>query len=256
MTVLTIAMSKGGSGKTLTALNLGAGLALRGKKVLLIDLDPQASLTKTFVSLDQVGKNIYDVLIGAGELADIIRETGEKRVTIAPGREALRGLNTQAFDDPDLLFALRDRLEALEKTDAAPDFVVIDTPPNSGLLMYMAMVAADGALMPVKASYLDLEETDETYRVYAKAKKRMNQSLRFLGIVLTQYGNRNLCAQVEERLREAYPEQMLRTRIRQNVRLEESPAAHKSIFSYDPNSHGAEDYGSLTDEVLKCLQSA
>lgn len=249
--VIAVAMGKGGTGKTTTALNLGSGLGRKGRQVLLVDLDPQGSLTRTFLP-ERPRRGAYAVLRGDVPLLEAIVPTSEERVRLLPADEGLRSLDGSVYSDIELPFALRDALEGYEA-----DYVLIDTPPGGGLLTTMALVAAERVLLPLRASPYDLEQVDTTYQEIAKVSRRMNKSLKPLGFVITQYDGRlHVRTDVEAELRRAYGDLVLATRIRQNVRLEEAPSAGKSIFSYDPRSNGAEDYEALTEEVLRCLAPA
>jgi chromosome partitioning protein len=247
---LALTMGKGGSGKTLSTLNLGTALArYHQKKVLLVDLDPQASLSKTFLDPEQISRCIYDALIGSVPLEEVIHPT-EEQVDLIPSAKALTGLNTNSIEDPDLPFVLRDQLEGL-----AYDLVLIDTPPNRGQLMYMAMIAADKLILPVKASYYDLEEVDTTVEAYEKIHRRYNPDLSILGFLVTQYSDKVLARNVLGELKSYSGDRVFTTAIRSNVKLEESPAYNRSVFAHDPQSRGARNYRRLAEEVLQWLET-
>jgi len=252
MTIFAITMSKGGTGKTITALNLAAGLARDGFSVLAIDLDPQGSLTKTLL-MDGVSvtSGIAEVLSGEKEPGKVVMNYKEENLFFIPSTPSLKKYNTSYITDLEILFVFREKISHFDY-----DFIIIDTPSNTGQLMQMAMAAAHRVIIPVKASFFDMEQVDETFKVYAKIKSRINPGLEGIKIVLTQFGPRVICRDVHEALKTAYQKQIFETVIRQNVRLEESPAHKKSIFSYDLSSHGTEDYEKLTKEVLKWLKEA
>lgn len=252
--ILAITNQKGGVGKTTTAINLAAALALRKKRTLLVDLDPQANSTIAFFDSQDVPASMFDVLgDNRLEMAQVIKPTKDPLLFVAPGKLALAKLEAQLVGQFDAPFKLKDAIGPVQKDF---DYIVLDTPPALGILTVNALVSATHLVVPIQAAYFAIEGTDDLLETYERIRSRPNPGLKVLGVLITLFDKRtNISRDTHEQIRSVFGSVLFRTRISKNVRLEESPAYKETIFTFAPKSPGAAEYKKLALEVIQRVEA-
>jgi len=242
--VISISNHKGGVGKTTSTINIGAGLNMLGKKVLLIDLDPQANLSQS-LGITEPERNIYGALRGEYNLQPIEILKG---FHLVPSVLDLSGAEVEMSGEAGREYILKELLEPLR---GSYDFILIDSPPSLGLLTINALTASQEVYIPLQAQYLATQGLVKLIEIIDKIKKRLNKDLVIGGVFITQYDNRKLLnREVVATIEEHFKEELFNTKIRDNVTLAEAPAQGEDIFRYNPRSYGAEDYLSICKEIL------
>jgi chromosome partitioning protein len=251
--VISIANQKGGVGKTTTAINLSAALALSGKKVLLVDLDPQGNTSLSFLDQRSIDESVYELLTDSSiDFERVIKNSPVSDLDILPSRISLAKFESKVIGEFDAPFKLKDRLESLSKRY---DYILIDTPPTLGLITVNALVASDYLIIPIQPSYFALEGTDDLLETIDKVKARPNPNLQVLGVVITLHDKRTTLARdIYEQIKQVFGDRVFTTVISKSVRLEESPAYKETIFTFAPSSSGANEYSSLCQEVIRRVQ--
>jgi chromosome partitioning protein len=246
---IAIANQKGGVGKTTTAINLSAALAMRNRRTLLMDLDPQGNATMSYVDMQSVQQSMYDVMADGVPLPDVVLATKVEHLFLAPARISLAKLESKLVGELDSHFRLKDRLESIQD---GYEFVIIDTPPALGLITVNALVAATHLLVPIQSSYFALEGTDDLLETVDRIRARPNPELKLLGAVITLHDKRTTLARdVHKAITEVFGERVFETTISRSIRLEESPAHREPVFTYAPQSSGAYEYYKLCEEVIE-----
>ena len=242
---ITLSNHKGGVGKTTSAINIGAGLVGLGKKVLLIDLDPQANLSQSLGYPDQE-QTIYGALKGEQEVKPIEVLPG---LDLIPSTLDLSGAEIELSSEAGREFILKELLEPLR---ASYDYIIIDSPPSLGLLTINAFTASNEVLIPLQSQYLALQGLTVLQGVIEKIQKRLNRGLKLGGVFITQYDSRKvLHREVAQSIEAHFTGQLYKTKIRDNIALAEAPAVGQDIFRYSSKSYGAEDYLALCKEVIR-----
>lgn len=243
--VISISNHKGGVGKTTSAINIGAGLNILKKRVLLIDLDPQANLSQSLGLIDQ-DKNIYGALKGDYKLEPI---SVLKGLDVIPSTLDLSGAEIELSSEPGREYILK---ELIEEVRASYDYIIIDSPPSLGLLTINSFTAADEIIIPLQAQFLAMQGLAKLVEVVEKIKSRLNKGLKIGGVFITQYdGRKVLNRDVVDSINTHFKSEVFETKIRDNIALAEAPAQGLDIFRYNSKTNGAEDYLSLAKEIIK-----
>jgi chromosome partitioning protein len=251
--IISIANQKGGVAKSTTAINLSAGLALEGYKVLLIDTDAQANSTRVFIHPDveaPLEKSLYNVIINFSPLSSVIRKTISNNLSFVPAHIRLSGI------DLELAQAIDNRSErlkrALEAVKEQFDYIIIDTPPSLGILTINSFVASDKLLVPVSTGFFALTGLVQLQETIDKVRQtQLNPTLGIIGVLCTFSDRTNVSKDVEKQLREYFGDLVFKTVIPKNISLEEAHSNHTHIFDYSPNSAGALAYKELVKEVIQ-----
>lgn len=247
--IIALANQKGGVGKTTTAINLGASLAACERKVLLVDLDPQANATSGLGLPKNESASMYAVLLDGRNIRETIRPTSLATLTLAPSSVDLVGAEVELSDTEGREFRLRDALVTLASDF---DYILIDSPPSLGLLTVNALTAAQSVLVPMQCEYFAMEGISQLANTIERVRESLNPALEIEGIILTMYDERmNLCRQVADEVRSHFREKVYSTVIPRNVRLGEAPSFGKPIILYDIRSRGCEAYVNFAREFIQ-----
>jgi chromosome partitioning protein len=250
--IVAVANQKGGVGKTTTVVNLAASLAEAGKRVLVVDLDPQANATSGLGVASAEGGSVYSALIGQGEVAGLVQPTSVKGLEIVPSEIDLAGAEIDVARMDGYLHRFRQAVEPLRATDTH-DFIIVDCPPSLGILTMNALVAADSVLVPMQCEYYALEGLSILTDLVGRLRSAgANPHLRIHGILMTMYDSRtNLAAEVVREVGAHFPNLVYPVMIPRNVRLSEAPSHGRSVIQHDPQSAGAEAYRLAAKEFVR-----
>lgn len=247
--VISVANQKGGVGKTTTTVNLSTILAKKGKKVLLIDTDPQGNATSGLGITKEVELSVYDILVGDTEFDEVIQETAIKNLSLCPSNISLSGAEVELVSMMSREQRLKTKLDAIKDRY---DYILIDCPPALGLITLNAFTASDSVLIPVQCEYFALEGLGQLLNTVNLVKKHLNKNLEIEGALLTMYDARtNLSNQVVKEVKKYFENKVYKTVIPRNVRLSEAPSYGMPISIYDPRSKGAKAYEKFAKELLK-----
>jgi chromosome partitioning protein len=245
--IISFVNQKGGVGKTTTTINLAAYLAAHGKKVLVIDLDPQANATSG-IGVENPERGIYDVLMGNSSLEEAVQGTAQNKLSVLPATPDLAGATVELTEEPG-------RLKSVLEGISGFDLVLIDAPPSLGSLTVNALTASDGIVVPLQAEYYALEGVAGMLDTIERVRGGLNPNLKLLGIVVTMFDQRtNLAQQVEQNVRQHFGDQVFWSVIPRNVKLSEAPSYGQTINRYAPISSGAGAYKRLAQEVMQRVQ--
>jgi len=248
--IYAFANQKGGVGKTTTVINLGVYVAAMGKRVLLIDVDPQANATSSLgVDKNRLPLSIYEALIREAPLSQVVMRIEKAGLELVPSSPSLAGATVEMARLPERAHLLRKSLPTL---DGPYDYIFVDAPPSLGILTVNALAAADGVVIPVQCEYLSLEGLGQLAHTINLVRSQLNPRLRIAGLVLTMYDVRTkISQQVVDEVRRYFPDKVFSTVIPRNVRLSEAPSYGETILSYAPRSSGALAYHALAEEFLR-----
>ena len=261
--IISIINQKGGVGKTTTVINLAAGLSLNGKKVLVIDLDPQGNATTGLglSNLENSERSIYNVLNGTKKISDVIEKTKFDNLDLITSNVDLSGLEVETAGDNERAFLLKHQIMAyLNDSRGVYSHILIDCPPSLSLLTIMSLVASDSLLVPLQTEFFSLEGLTQLMKTIDRIKSNLNPNLSIRGILLTMYDKRNkLSGEVEKEARDYFKDKVYQTVVPRNVRLSEAPSHGMPVLFYDKSCPGSKSYFGFTDEFInqeKIMESA
>ena len=248
--IIAVANQKGGVGKTTTAINLSAALAEKGKKVLVVDIDPQGNTTSGFgIEKNELENTVYELMLGECSVKDCMIEDVIPNLSIIPSNVNLAAAEIELIEADKKEYILKNELDWVKDKF---DFIIIDCPPSLSMLTVNSMTASDSVLVPIQCEYYAMEGLSQLIHTINLVKKKLNPYLEMEGVVFTMYDSRtNLSQEVVESVKEALEERVFETNIPRNVRLAEAPSYGMPICKYDANSAGALAYASLADEIIK-----
>ena len=248
--IIAVANQNGGVGKTTTAINLSAALAEKGKKVLVVDIDPQGNTTSGFgIEKNELENTVYELMLGECSVKDCMIEDVIPNLSIIPSNVNLAAAEIELIEADKKEYILKNELDWVKDKF---DFVIIDCPPSLSMLTVNSMTASDSVLVPIQCEYYAMEGLSQLIHTINLVKKKLNPYLEMEGVVFTMYDSRtNLSQEVVESVKEALEERVFETNIPRNVRLAEAPSYGMPICKYDANSAGALAYASLADEIIK-----
>ena len=252
--VISIINQKGGVGKTTTVINLAAGLSMKGKKILVIDLDPQGNATTGLGLSNNISSDttIYSVLNGNKKISEVIQHTSFENLNMITSNVDLSGIEVETAGDSRRAFKLKDELTPiLNDSRASYDYILIDCPPSLSLLTIMALVASDALVVPLQTEFFALEGLTQLMKTIERIKNNLNPKLSMRGILLTMYDRRNkLSGEVEKEARNYFKEKVYQSVVPRNVRLSEAPSHGVPVLIYDKACSGSKSYFSFTEEFL------
>ena len=261
--IISVINQKGGVGKTTTVINLAAGLSMQGKKILVIDLDPQGNATTGLGLSNTVNseQTIYSVLNGNKKISEVVQTTQFENLDLITSNVDLSGLEIETAGDRRRAYILKDELAAyLNDSEASYNYILIDCPPSLSLLTIMALVASDALVVPLQTEFFALEGLTQLMKTIERVKNNLNPDLTIRGILLTMYDRRNkLSGEVEREARNYFKEKVYQTVVPRNVRLSKAPSHGVPVLVYDKGCLGSKSYFSFTDEFLsqdKLVESA
>ena len=253
--IISIINQKGGVGKTTTVINLAAGLSMKGKKILVIDLDPQGNATTGLGLLNTSNSDatIYSVLNGNKKISEVVQSTNFDNLKLITSNVDLSGLEVETAGDSRRAFKLKDELTPiLNDSGASYDYILIDCPPSLSLLTIMALVASDSLVVPLQTEFFALEGLTQLMKTIERIKSNLNPTLEIRGILLTMFDKRNkLSGQVEKEARNYFKDKVYTTAVPRNVRLSEAPSHGIPVLLYDKICPGSKAYFKLTEEFLE-----